>query len=263
MLIFPNIDPVAAYIGPLTIYWYGVLYLISFLAGLILCIKRKLTTTPSWEVNQVYDLFFYIALGVIFGGRIGYVLLYRPDLLANDPLTIVKFWELGRSFHGGLIGVLLGIFIYGRQNHRLFFSITDFIAPIVPLGIALGRLGNFINGELWGRVTDVAWGMIFPHVDMQPRHPSQLYELFLEGIILFIGLYWYSRKPRLCGMVSGWFLLCYGSARTIIELFRQPDFGHDLLFGVITKGQIFSIPMVLIGLVIIYFATRGNKCNNI
>jgi phosphatidylglycerol:prolipoprotein diacylglycerol transferase len=199
---------------------------------------------------------FYVAIGIIFGGRIGYILFYYPTEIFRQPLTILAFWEPGRSFHGGMLGVFIALLFYVKFNQKKFIELTDFIAPAVPIGLGFGRLGNFINGELYGRITAMPWGMVFPHVGPQPRHPSQLYELFLEGVVLCILLVWYARKPRPLGAVSGMFLLGYGVIRCMVEFVRAPDDGHGFVaFNWLTMGQLLSIPMILLGL---YFILRKN-----
>lgn len=249
MLTYPNIDPVAVRLGPIVIYWYGVMYLLGFLLAYGSCYLRRLTQTPPWTTDNLLDLFFYGAIGVIFGGTIGYFLFYEPYQILSDPLRILRFWEPGRSFHGGLLGVMIAVLFFCKRHHRRFWDVMDFAAPAVPLGLATGRLGNFINGELWGRVTDAPWGMVFPHVGSLPRHPSQLYEFFLEGLVLWIILEIYARKEHPKGCVSGLFLVGYGLFRYLIEFFREPDIQQSaFLGGWITMGQMLSIPMILIGL---------------
>ncbi len=219
----------------------------------------------GFNTEQVADILFYGALGVIIGGRLGYMFLYAwPDLMKN-PLSLLEVWKGGMSFHGGLIGVLLAMWIYSRKIHKHFADITDLIAPIVPIGLGLGRIGNFINGELWGKVTDMPWGMVFPNAGPSPRHPSQLYEVFLEGIVMFVALWFFSARPRPRFAVSGLFLILYGVFRLTIEFFREPDaqIGY-LAFGWLTEGQVLSIPMIIFGLIILAYAYRRAKpCNSI
>lgn len=262
MLIFPNIDPIAVKIGPINIYWYGVMYLIGFAAAYWLCYRRRTIVQPPWTKDEIIDLFFYGAVGVIFGGTWGYILFYEPQTFITDPLRALRFWEAGRSFHGGLIGVIVAVWIYALVHKRKFWAICDFVAPVVPIGLATGRLGNFINAELWGRVTDVPWGMVFPNAGNLPRHPSQLYEFALEGVLLFIILQWYSQKPRPIGSVSGLFLLGYGLFRFIVEFFREPDVAQGFVaFDWLTRGQELSLPMILVGAFIMLFAIRASYQN--
>lgn len=253
-LTFPEIDPVIFSLGPVHLRWYGAMYLIGFLFAIWLCGKRA--ARYGWNKEQVSDLFFTGFLGVILGGRIGYVLFYNFDYFLAHPLYIFKIWTGGMSFHGGLLGVIVAVIWYGYKNKRRFFAIMDFIAPVVPFGLGAGRIGNFINGELWGRTTDVPWAMIFPTGGMVPRHPSQLYEVTLEGVLLFIILNLFIRKKRPEASVSGLFLLCYGIFRFIIEFFREPDVQLGLFAGGISMGQILSTPMILCGIVLIIWAYK-------
>ncbi|HIF9093680.1 TPA: prolipoprotein diacylglyceryl transferase [Photobacterium damselae] len=255
-LTFPQIDPVLVQIGPLAIRWYGLMYLIGFAFAMWLANRRADQPGSGWTKDQVSDLLFAGFLGVVIGGRIGYVLFYNFDLFLANPFYLFKVWTGGMSFHGGLLGVITAMFWYGHKNGRTFFSIADFIAPLVPFGLGMGRLGNFINGELWGRVTDVPWAMIFPTGGPLPRHPSQLYEFLLEGVVLFIILNLFIRKPRPTGAVSGLFLLCYGSFRFFVEFFRQPDAQLGFFDGWLTMGQILSTPMILLGAAILIWAYK-------
>lgn len=255
-LTFPQIDPVLVQIGPLAIRWYGLMYLIGFAFAMWLANRRADQPGSGWTKDQVSDLLFAGFLGVVIGGRIGYVLFYNFDLFLANPLYLFKVWTGGMSFHGGLLGVITAMFWYGHKNGRTFFTIADFIAPLVPFGLGMGRLGNFINGELWGRVTDVPWAMIFPTGGPLPRHPSQLYEFLLEGVVLFIILNLFIRKPRPTGAVSGLFLLCYGSFRFFVEFFRQPDAQLGFFDGWLTMGQILSTPMILLGAAILIWAYK-------
>ena len=264
MIHYPVIDPVAIRIGPLNIYWYGIMYLLSFIAIWGLACWRVRKPGAMLTVSQVGDLVFYCAIGVVVGGRLGYVLFYNLPYFFHNPLKIFAIWEGGMSFHGGFIGVVLALIWCSRQFNRSIWDLTDFIAPLVPVGLAAGRLGNFINQELWGRVTNVPWGMLFPAAGPLPRHPSQLYEFCLEGVGLFILLWWFSAKPRPRFAVSALFLLGYGVARIIAECFRQPDPQYGFIaFGWLTMGQILSFPMAVAGaiaLAIIYSRhhTRSN-----
>ncbi len=257
MLTYPNIDPVAISIGPLDIHWYGLMYLFGFAGAYWLMLKRAAVSNGLWNKDQAADLIFYGAVGVVVGGRFGYVLFYNFDKFLQDPLWLFAVWEGGMSFHGGLLGVLAACILFARRYKKTFFEVTDFGAPMVPIGLMTGRLGNFIGGELWGRTTDVPWGMVFPKGGPEPRHPSQLYEMFLEGIVLFIILWVYSRKPRPTMAVSGLFLLGYGVFRFSVEFVREPDnhIGFDLL-GWMTRGQILCIPMILGGIGLMVWAYK-------
>lgn len=249
MLTYPQIDPVAFAIGPLSVHWYGLMYLLGFALAWVLARWRVKHYRLDWTNEQVGDLIFYAAIGVILGGRIGYMVFYGWAQLVANPLSFFKLWEGGMSFHGGLIGVGIALIVFARRFKKPFWEVADFIAPLVPLGLAAGRAGNFINGELWGRVTDVPWAMIFPNSDGLPRHPSQLYELFLEGILLFLWIWIYARKKRPAGCVSAVFLIGYALCRIIAECFRQPDIQLGFLaFNWLTMGQLLSIPMLVIGL---------------
>jgi phosphatidylglycerol:prolipoprotein diacylglycerol transferase len=254
MIAYPNIDPIALSMGPLKIHWYGLMYLLGFLLAWLLAHWRAKHYNLDWSSDQISDLIFYGALGVIIGGRIGYLFFYNFSELIHQPWVLFKIWEGGMSFHGGLIGVMIALWFFGRKYQKGFWEITDFTAPLVPLGLAAGRLGNFINGELWGRETDMPWGMIFPNAGPFPRHPSQLYEFGLEGIVLFIVLWCYASKPRPLGRVSALFLIGYGLCRFIVEGFRQPDqqLGY-IAFDWLTMGQLLSIPMILLGISLWWF----------
>jgi len=260
MLMYPEIDPVAIGLGPIQVHWYGLMYLIGFLGGWWLGRVRAGRPGSGWTGAQVDDLVFYVALGVILGGRIGYVVFYQFQAMLADPLVLFRIWEGGMSFHGGLIGVLLAVFFFARRHDKRFMGVTDFVAPLVPLGLLTGRIGNFINGELWGRPTDLPWGMVFPHVDTQARHPSQLYEAALEGVLLFLILWIYSRKPRPLMAVSGQFLIWYGLFRFLVEFVREPDAHLGFIaFDWLTMGQILSAPMILAGIVLYLIALRLPK----
>jgi phosphatidylglycerol---prolipoprotein diacylglyceryl transferase len=249
MLMFPNLDPVAFSLGPIKVHWYGLMYLLAFVGAWALAQWRVRHYKLAWTSEQIGDLVFYCALGVIIGGRLGYMLFYNTYQFFTQPWSLLKLWEGGMSFHGGLLGVAVAVALFSLKYKKPFFQVADFIAPLVPLGLATGRAGNFINGELWGRVTDVPWAMIFPNSDGQPRHPSQLYELGLEGIVLFIFLWWYAAKPRPAGYVSAMFLIGYAICRLLAECFRQPDVQLGFIaFHWLTMGQLLSIPMLLFGL---------------
>jgi phosphatidylglycerol:prolipoprotein diacylglycerol transferase len=262
MLIHPDFNPVVLQLGPLALRWYGLMYLAAFLLFIALGrlrIKRGLA--PGWSNQDVDDMLFYGALGVIIGGRLGQVLFYEPGYYFSHPAEILAVWNGGMSFHGGFLGVLVAMAWFGHKTGRGFWRVTDFIAPLVPTGLLTGRVGNFINGELWGRLADPAlpWSMIFPRVDSLPRHPSQLYQAGMEGLLLFLLLWWYSSRPRPLRAVSGLFLVGYGSFRWIGEYFREPDHG---IFGqsyFISMGQWLSLPMILLGLFIIYYAYRKEQ----
>ena len=248
MLTYPNINPVAFSIGIVQVHWYGLMYLIGFLSGWVLAHWRTKHYGLNWTSEQISDLIFYSSLGAILGGRIGYMLFYNFTELVHDPLSLFKIWQGGMSFHGGLLGVVVAVLAFSYKSGKSFWEVGDFLAPLVPIGLGAGRIGNFINGELWGRVTTVPWGMIYGHVDNQPRHPSQLYEFALEGIGLFLLIWIYARKPRPAGTVSAVFLMGYALCRIIAEFFRQPDqqLGY-IAFDWLTMGQLLSLPMFLLG----------------
>jgi len=256
MLPYPQIDPVALAIGPLKIHWYGLMYLIGIGAAWLILSRRLNRFDPTWTKEKLSDLVFWVAMGVIVGGRLGYVLFYDLSAYIANPLLIFEVWKGGMAFHGGLIGVMLATWWFGKRNNKSFFQIMDFIAPVVPIGLGAGRIGNFINAELWGKASDVPWAMIFPTDPQQlARHPSQLYQFALEGLALFLILWLYSRKPRPTNAVSGMFALFYVNFRFILEFVRVPDaqLGY-LAFGWVTMGQILCIPMIVGGLLLIWWA---------
>jgi len=263
MLVFPNIDPVALSLGPLKIHWYGITYLVAFLGCWLLLRYRAPMQNKPWKAQEVDDLLFYGALGVVLGGRIGYTLFYNLDAFLENPLTLLMVWNGGMSFHGGLLGVLAAMWLYGRKIQRSFFEVTDFIAVVTPFGLASGRIGNFINGELWGRASDVPWAMVFPTDPLGlPRHPSMLYEFFLEGIVLFMILWFYSKTQRPRMAISGMFLLFYGVFRFMVEFVRQPDahMGESGFIAMqwLTMGMILSLPMILLGAFLVQRAYAKN-----
>lgn len=277
-LAFPQFDPVIFSLGPVSLHWYGLMYLVGFVFAMWLAVRRVNRPGSGWTKEEVENLLYAGFLGVFLGGRIGYVLFYNLPLFLDNPLYLFKVWDGGMSFHGGLIGVIVVMMWFAHRTRRHFFQVADFVAPMVPFGLGAGRLGNFINGELWGRVTtDTPWAMLFPgsrqediarlpanpqwqalfeRYGVLPRHPSQLYEMLLEGVVLFIILNVFIRKPRPIGSVSGLFLICYGAFRILVEFFRQPDAQLGLFSGVISMGQILSLPMILAGVIMMAWAYR-------
>ncbi|MEP5765740.1 MAG: prolipoprotein diacylglyceryl transferase [Halieaceae bacterium] len=256
MLPYPQIDPVAIAIGPLKVHWYGLTYLAGLAFAWWLANRRAALPGAVLKRDQVDDMIFFSAMGIVLGGRLGYVLFYGLDRLADDPLWALRVWEGGMSFHGGLLGVIFANWLYARKHTIHFGDLLDFIAPLVPIGLGLGRLGNFIGQELWGRATDVPWAMVFPRDALAlPRHPSQLYQAALEGLLLFLILLWFSSKPRPRLAVGGVFVLGYGCFRFFVEFFRQPD-SHitQLAFGWMTRGQLLCLPMIALGLYLLYNA---------
>lgn len=278
-LQFPNFDPIAFSLGPISLHWYGAMYLFGVIGALYLAKRRAKKPNSHWTSLQVENLLFWGFLGLFVGGRLGYILFYDFDLFIKNPAILFKVWEGGMSFHGGLIGALFVIAIFSKKTGKTFMEVSDFVAPLVPIGLMFGRFGNFINGELWGRVTNSSIGMLFPtssHADFMfvqshpewyslysqlngilPRHPSQLYEMFFEGVVLFICLNLFIRKSRPMGSVSGLFLLLYGCFRFMIEFFRQPDEQLGLFFNFISMGQILCLPMIIFGAIFIYYAYKN------
>jgi phosphatidylglycerol:prolipoprotein diacylglycerol transferase len=250
MLVHPDIDPVIFKLGPLAPRWYGLMYLIGFGAGWWLGTRRIIGGLAPLTRAQFDDLLFGIVIGVILGGRLGYVLFYKPAYYFAHPLEILAIWQGGMSFHGGFLGVMLAVAYVAYRQRINWWDLMDFVAPLVPIGIAAGRLGNFINGELWGRVTDLPWGMVFRGAGPAPRHPSQLYEMALEGFALFALLWWFSSKPRPRMQVSALFLIGYGSFRFLCEFAREPDSFLGFLALGLSMGQWLSAPMVLAGIVL-------------
>lgn len=261
MIHYPQINPVAVHFGAINIYWYGIMYLLSFVLAWLLALYRVHKYQTPLSSTQVSDLIFYCAVGVVVGGRLGYVLFYDFNYFLHHPLTIFEIWRGGMSFHGGFLGVVVALWGCSKKFKCSIWDLTDFVAPLVPIGLAAGRMGNFINQELWGRVTQVPWSMVFPNAGPEPRHPSQLYEFFLEGVLLFILLWWFASKPRPRFAVSAMFLLGYGLARMIGECFRQPDPQYGFIaFGWLTMGQILSFPMMIAGIIalsLIYFGRKS------
>lgn len=259
MLPYPEIDPVAIALGPVKVHWYGLAYLAGLAFAWWLAVRRSSRPWSPVRREQVDDLIFYSALGIVLGGRFGYALFYGGDKLADDPTWLLRVWQGGMSFHGGFLGVLVAMYLFSRRHNIVFAALMDFVAPLVPLGLALGRLGNFIGQELWGRATEVPWAMVFPRDPLQlSRHPSQLYQFALEGILLFIIMLWYSSRPRPNWAVAGVFSLGYGCLRFIAEFFREPDahLGFQAL-GWVTRGQMLCLPMIALGIYLIYTAYRG------
>lgn len=258
MLPYPQIDPVAIALGPLKIHWYGLMYLVGIGGAWWLASRRLERFDATWSKDKLSDLVFWVAMGVILGGRLGYVFFYDFAAYIAEPAKILRVWEGGMSFHGGLIGVMLATWWFGKRNGKSFFELMDFIAPLVPIGLGAGRIGNFINAELWGKATDVPWAMVFPTDPEQlARHPSQLYQFALEGVALFTILWFYSRKPRPTMAVSGMFAACYGVFRFIVEFVRVPDaqLGY-LAWDWLTMGQALCLPMILGGIGLIAYAYK-------
>jgi phosphatidylglycerol:prolipoprotein diacylglycerol transferase len=255
MLTYPEIDPIIFSIGFVKIRWYGLMYVVAFLLAWWLAKRRCRRADSPVNAEQVDDLMFYGMLGVILGGRIGYALVYGTEQLLSDPLYLVKITEGGMSFHGGLVGVLMAIWLYGRKLGHTMWRMADFVAPIVPLGLGFGRIGNFINGELWGKPTDVPWAF---NVNGQVLHPSMLYESLLEGFVLFAILWWYTAKPRPYMAPSGLFLLLYGVFRFFVEFYRVPDahLGY-LALDWLTMGQILTVPMIVAGAIMMFMGYRS------
>ncbi len=246
MLTFPAIDPVAFAIGPVKVHWYGLMYVLGFVAGWWLARRRAAQPGSTWKPVDVDDLIFFAAVGVIAGGRLGWILVYGFDLLREDPLAILRVWEGGMSFHGGLVGVMLAVAYFARRRQRRVSDVFDFTAPLPAIGLFAGRIGNFINGELWGKPTEVPWGFL---VDGEVRHPSQLYEAALEGLVLFVVIWWFTSKPRYRLAPAGLFLTIYAVLRIAVEFVRVPDANLDYLaFGWLTMGQLLSLPFLAAGI---------------
>jgi len=258
MLVHPNFDPIAFSLGPFAVRWYGLMYLLAFVGFIVLSrLRARRQPALGWNAGMIDDVLFYGVLGVILGGRLGYVIFYKPAYYLAHLTEIPMVWLGGMSFHGGFIGVLVAMWLYARKRGIGFWNVMDFIAPAVPLGLAFGRLGNFINGELWGRPTDVPWGMVFPQArDGIARHPSQLYQFALEGLLLFVIVWLYARKPRPSGAIAGLFLAGYGVFRFIAEYTREPDEFLGLLAMNLSMGQWLSLPMVFGGIALMVWAYR-------
>jgi phosphatidylglycerol:prolipoprotein diacylglycerol transferase len=257
MFVYPHPDPVALSLGPLHVRWYGLMYLLGFLAAWWLARRRATRPGSTWTPVEVDDLIFYCALGVILGGRIGWMLFYGTERILADPLSVLRIWEGGMSFHGGLAGVLLALAMFANRRGKQLADVFDFTAPLPAIGFGAGRVGNFINGELWGKPTDVPWAVV---VDGVPLHASQLYEALLEGLVLFVILWWFTAKPRPRWAPSGLFLLCYGVFRFGVEFVRVPDANRGYLFlDWVTMGQILSLPMIVAGLWMLAVAYRRNQ----
>ncbi|MBO4318455.1 MAG: prolipoprotein diacylglyceryl transferase [Mailhella sp.] len=257
MLQYPDIDPVALTLGPLSVHWYGVMYVLAFLAGWLLGRIRAARPGSVLSPGDMDDLATWIMIGVILGARIGYVLFYGRSAFFADPAEIFRIWNGGMSFHGGLAGVITAVFLWCRKRGKKFLPSMDFLAPLAPPGLFFGRIGNFINAELWGKATDAPWGMVFPGAGPLPRHPSQLYEACLEGLLLFAVLWAYSRKKRREGSVCGMFLMLYACFRGFAEFFRMPDahIGY-LAGGMLTMGHVLCMPMLLLGLWLVFRPER-------
>ena len=252
MIIHPNFDPVAVVLGPLQIHWYGLMYLFGFVAGVLLGRARAARPGSGWQPAEISDLLFFITIGVIVGGRLGYVVFYGLDFYLQQPLQVFAIWDGGMSFHGGLIGVAVAIWRYAGKTGRRLLPTADFLAPLVPPGLFFGRIGNFINQELVGRPTDVPWGVLFHSVPDHARHPSQLYQMALEGGLLFALVWLYSSRPRPAGRVTGLFLIGYGGFRFLVEFFRQPDVHLGaVVFDWMSMGQVLCIPMIVAGLLLL------------
>ena len=260
MLIHPEFDPVALNLGGIRVHWYGVMYLLAFLMAWGLGTWRAKDRFRGWTRRDMDDVVFYVALGIILGGRLGYVLFYAPAAFLKDPAMLFQVWQGGMSFHGGLLGTMFAMWLFARRRNWGFFQVADFVAPLVPLGLGAGRIGNFINGNLWGLPSDLPWAMVFPRVDEVARHPSQLYEALLEGLILFAIVWLFSRRPRPLMSVSALFLLGYGVFRFLVEFVRVPDehIGY-LAFDWLTIGHLLTLPMIIFGGLLLWLAYRNNE----
>ena len=264
MLTHPMPDPIAFQIGPLAVHWYGLMYMLAFILFLVvgrIRLKQAHIAAAGWRYADLEDMLFYGVLGVVLGGRLGEVLFYHPMYYAHNPLEIFAVWKGGMSIHGGVLGVLLALFLWSKKAKRNVLDVYDLIAPLVPLGYACGRIGNFINAELWGRVADpsLPWAMIWPNVDQLPRHPSPIYQALVDGVLAFILLWIYARKARPRLAVGAMYVLLYGCARFFTEYFREPDWVVNVLGWDISAGQVLSIPMILFGIGALYFSYKFDK----
>ncbi|RBP49641.1 prolipoprotein diacylglyceryl transferase [Arenicella xantha] len=261
MLTHPNFDPVAFQLGPLAVHWYGLMYVCGFVSAYLLWLYRIRTypryADANWNADRISDLIFYGALGAVIGGRLGYVLFYKPAYYLNNLTEVVFIQEGGMSFHGGLLGVICALYLFSRKINLPFLQVADFVAPVAPIGLFFGRMGNFINQELWGKTTDLPWGMIFSNGGPLPRHPSMVYEAILEGLLLLAIIWLVARKERAFGTLSGLFLIGYSLSRMLVELVRVPDQHLNyLLFDWVTMGQVLSLPMLLLGLFLVFKTNR-------
>jgi len=257
MFVFPHPDPTAFSLGPLHVRWYGLMYLVGFLSAWWLARRRAAAPRSTWTLTDVDDFIFFSAFGVILGGRLGWMLFYGTERILTEPLSVLRIWEGGMSFHGGLIGVLLALAWFARSRGKRLVDVFDFAAPLPAIGFGAGRIGNFINGELWGKPTDVPWAVV---VDGVPLHASQLYEAALEGLVLFLILWWFTAQPRFRWAPSGLFLVCYGVFRFAVEFVRVPDSNRGYLFlDWVTMGQLLSLPMILAGLAMLAVAYRQRQ----
>ncbi len=257
MLTYPLIDPVALSIGPVKVHWYGLMYLVGFAAVWWLGQKSAAKPWSPIKPEAIEDLVTFGALGVVLGGRIGYILFYNFTEFLNDPVLLFKIWQGGMSFHGGMLGVFIAMWFFGKQQKCTVLQLTDIIAPLAPIGLGAGRIGNFINSELWGRPSDMPWAMVFPNGGPLARHPSQLYEAFLEGLVLYAIMWFYTRHPRPTMAPTGMAVMLYGCFRFVVEFFRMPDAHLGFIaLDWLTMGQLLSLPMIIIGAAMVYFAYR-------
>lgn len=264
MITYPDIDPVAFSLGPIQVHWYGLTYIVGIFGAWVWARYQSKKLDYHLSNMQIDDLIFYIAMGLVLGGRVGYTLFYNFPAFLSDPIVLFKVWEGGMSFHGGMIGGFLTAWYFAKKNGFGFFELSDFYTPLVPIGLFAGRIGNFINGELWGKQSNLPWAMIFPGGGSVPRHPSQLYEAFMEGIVLFILLYFYTRQPKPRMATTGLALLLYGSFRFAVEFVRLPDphIGY-LVLDWLTMGQLLTLPMMIIGSLLIYLAYSWSSTLNV